>query len=299
MDALMLFRSCALLQAVVVILCDLKHYTPNPRRWHTAYTHWNFVAVAMYFFSRLLLGPVPCLQAAAFANTISVNVGYWGVLYPKGWKHGTVVIEPVGTSKHGGSLLWLIGEWLLTGERMSGATGLQILAPLGFSSAYLAHMLFDHHFIVFPKWEPYGDILAKTKNQLAFAMAPMFYYLSLAWLPAIRTSMATSSLAFLMLILPAFDFIRRATARKIRDAKAIINPMQSLLVSIPVEDDMVARTELQNGTVPRTQSEVQLLLGRERQCPGTPKLAKYNRSCSAVRKMDRSGSWPLLQRAVL
>lgn len=257
MDALSLFRSVALLNALIVILVDVKFYTPNPWRWYTAYTHWNFVAVTIHFFSQLFLDPMPSFHAAAFANTVSVNVGYWGVLYAAGWSDGKSagqsksMIEPPGTTKHGGSLLWLIGEWLLSGQSALSIKGPPILPPLCFSFAYLAFMNFDHYFVVFPKWEPYGDILGRAKAQLMFAIGPMIYCMVLYGFPAVGLSTFTKALAFVMLVLPAMDFARRAYAK-----------------SLIVEDDSVKRTTSrvahEDCSSTKTQSHLELyLLGKD------------------------------------
>jgi len=212
MNMMVLFRACALLQALVTIFCDLRYYTPYPPRWYVAYTHWCFVIVTLYFFASLFYGDMPLLYATALANTCCVNLSYWGYLYPKGKCKGMIKIDPVGTIKHGGSLLWLLGDCLLRGERLV-TSGPSALAPVAFSLTYLGHMLFDHYFVVYPKWEPYGDVFSKMDKQLGFVLFPLVVFMLLSLLPEPPQNLLTSSLAFALLVLPGLDGIRRAYAR--------------------------------------------------------------------------------------
>jgi hypothetical protein len=123
------FRALAAALSLLTIIIDIKYFYPDP--WHRAFTHWSFVA-ALATFAAPLIFDLPgegqshsvwfeALRAVAWGGTITVNVFFWGSIYPsrlrqeraKGVPEAQIsVVSPTSAVKHGGSALWLLGDAL-------------------------------------------------------------------------------------------------------------------------------------------------------------------------------------------
>ena len=112
---LVLYQITVSFVAILVLLYDVL-YRYGPASWHVAWTHWTFTITLTHFIlSAASLGNGQ-LRVLAICCTLCVDAGYWLALYPMRVYKGTHKLkfpDPGGFAKHGGSLLWLLGELAL------------------------------------------------------------------------------------------------------------------------------------------------------------------------------------------
>jgi hypothetical protein len=127
------YRPAALVLASAIMLVDMLYfygvYWTRGVCWTRAWTHWSYLMTMLYFGlgsleswgiwqHRDTAGILYVIRMVAFGCTMSVNVGYWFMLLPLRVRKGEIRsfrdLSPPSIAKHGGSLLWLLGDVYVT-----------------------------------------------------------------------------------------------------------------------------------------------------------------------------------------
>jgi len=181
---LVLYQITVSFVAILVLLYDVL-YRYGPASWHVAWTHWTFTITLTHFIlSAASLGNGQ-LRVLAICCTLCVDAGYWLALYPMRVYKGTHKLkfpDPGGFAKHGGSLLWLLGELALlpcSDVEGEGPPPLQPLTPtetgvvLLTSLAYVAWSIYLYRTT---ERQVYGAFFRHPAVRCVFIAAPPLLY---------------------------------------------------------------------------------------------------------------------------
>ena len=229
----MTYALSALSLCLLLIIIDSRYFF-GTRYWHVPWTHWTLCTTALYLGALTVCDGVSCdevscdglltaLRVASWGCTLSVNAGYWLVLFPMGLRSGKYSfagLSAASVAKHGGSLLWLFGDALLHGDHAAAFPSLAQSPP-----AAAAVLLPPALYVLFSAWYhaahgeyPYGAFFGRTPTRVAFCLAPALLYSCWSSLaPALLGAFALlpvaagqrGAMCVVLLLLPVANFVAR------------------------------------------------------------------------------------------
>lgn len=196
---------------LVVAVVDIAWFFKHP--WHIAFTHWAFSLVLLYF-ALLRWAPgsaaLPELAVLAWGGTLGVNAGYWLLLFPRRLRNGEDMLSkltPPSVAKHGGSVLWLLGHAVASGQTLPSVTGARLALLLLLPSCYVVFSIVRHSRT--GSWI-YGDFFARPRVRLGFCLAPALgYCAALVVVPAIINLHLPSWVPACLLMATPLHFVLR------------------------------------------------------------------------------------------
>jgi hypothetical protein len=174
--------------SVGVVIVDASFIYPG--RWkgyYVPYTHWAFALQFVYFLLRTYgygynAPMIKSLRLLALASALAVNTGYWLLLYPRAKRKGVyknfLDLNPLSVCKHGGSVLWLCGDAIMSGFTFAPLDQTAMVMLVFFNILYLMHSVAHRRSTGF---QVYGDFFRKPQTRVAFVVGPVFSY-TVAWL---------------------------------------------------------------------------------------------------------------------
>jgi len=175
-----LYAHLALCLGTVLFVIDVAWFYKK-RGWYVAWTHWNYAVMIVYFIGvRTGKWPTaqPEIQTLAWGGTLSVNAGYWLLLFPRRRRRGTAsfaTLTPPSIAKHGGTVLWLLGYTIASGEELPRITGMRLAGLTAWPCAYVLFSIARHRRT--GKWV-YGKFFAFNQVRLVFCLAPSLCYVA-------------------------------------------------------------------------------------------------------------------------
>jgi len=187
------YRRLTLCLSLMVAVIDMRYFY-GLSHWHKAWKHWSFILTTLYLFfaGQFFLHAsaestvVEILRVTALGCTMSVNAGYWLVLFPMRVRNcnlSLAKLPAVSVAKHGGSLLWLIGEAFITTCSDNSGLAIQLHWPsmtcshmlvlLSVSGAYILFSIYHHK--TTGEWV-YGNFFQLWWVRLSFMTTPVVLY---------------------------------------------------------------------------------------------------------------------------
>ena len=173
--------------SVGVVIVDASFIYPG--RWkgyYVPYTHWVFAVQFTYFLLRTCGCAyntlVVTLRLLALASALAVNTGYWLLLYPRAKQKGVyknfLDLNPLSVCKHGGSILWLCGDAIMSGFTFAPLDQTTMVMLVFFNILYLMHSVAHRRSTGF---QVYGDFFREPLTRVTFVVGPVFSYTAV-WL---------------------------------------------------------------------------------------------------------------------